>query len=361
MPPKITCPFLAQQPEIHTWLKPWLTENFTQLKAVAGDASFRSYYRLAATDTQQGQSLILMYAPPEKESLEGFINLALSWQQQGVKVPQVIATHYPLGVALIEDMGNLQFMQQVQNLSPAAASPYYQQAIKSLLGIQQLTSKNLPSYNAELLQIEISLFAAWFLPLLELPATSLPSQWQTFSQQLISSALNQPQVVVHRDYHSRNLMLLNAANPAQSELGIIDFQDAVLGPCTYDLVSLTKDCYLNWPKANQDDWFNFFYQGFVQQFKEDANELPSQENLYKSYQLMGMQRHIKVLGIFARLYQRDSKSGYLADLPLTLEHLIAASRLYAEFDWLTTWLEEVIQPRLNLVLPPLLARLNKDD
>lgn len=355
---KLTCPFLTQQPEISSWLVPWLTPNFTQLEVVAGDASFRSYYRLLAKDNTFNKNILLMYAPPAKESLATFINLAVSWQQQGIKVPQVLASNLPLGVALLEDLGNLQFMQQVKNLSPAAASPYYQQAISSLLGLQQLSPKGLPSYTSQLLTDEINLFSDWFLPLLEVPATSLPSQWPAFCQQLVASALNQPQVLVHRDYHSRNLMLLDTTNPAASELGIIDFQDAVLGPCTYDLVSLTKDCYLNWPKDHQDDWFSFFYQGFSQQVAaQNSSALPSKDSLYNSYQLMGMQRHIKVLGIFARLYLRDNKSGYLADLPLTLEHLMQATQLYPEFNWLTAWLAEVIQPKLAKRLPQLFAQI----
>lgn len=387
MQTKITCPFLTQQNKIHHWLKPWLTDKFTQLSPVAGDASFRRYYRLAADDNTQKTDLILMYAPPAQEDLAKFIRLAKNWQAQGVKVPNIIAVNEQLGVALLEDFGNQQLMQEVENLKPKAADKYYHAALDGVLHLQQTNPKDLPSYTEQLLQDEINLFTEWFLPLIGVPLTSLPAQWSAFTQQLVDSALNQPQLPVHRDYHSRNLMLLAkeeaASAPAVAEkdekateadkskeaasettqeqkiprldLGILDFQDAVIGPCTYDVVSLIKDCYLDWPRKRQLAWFDYYYQGLVKEFSA-SQQLLSKKELERSFQLMGMQRHLKVLGIFARLYQRDTKPNYLADLPLTLKHLIQASRRYPEYTWLASWLQQQIKPRLERVLPQLLLK-----
>ncbi|WP_160169821.1 aminoglycoside phosphotransferase family protein [Marinospirillum insulare] len=331
---------------IRAWLKPWLTNPDAELSIVAGDASFRSYYRVAAEQNTRGKSMILMDAPPEKESSHSFISLAKAWRQQGIKVPQVLAYDLQLGTALLEDFGDLQFMQQVTQLPTSEVDTLYHQALNQLTAIQQLakTATNdhpLPDYSKELLTQELNLFDDWFYQgLLELPKTSLPKNWAAFKQSLIVSALEQPQVTVHRDYHSRNLMVLGL-----NQLGIIDFQDAVYGPCTYDAVSLIRDCYLDWPEQTQQAWLAYFHRAYCQQ----ATPVSLAE-FKRWFDWMGIHRHLKVAGIFSRLALRDAKPNYLQDIPLTLQHLLRATQNYADFADIQTWLSELVIPSFNAYL-----------
>lgn len=331
---------------IKAWLAPWLTHPDTKLSKVAGDASFRSYYRITAEQNTTGNSLILMDAPPDKESSHSFISLAKAWRQQGVEVPQVLAHDLQLGVALLEDFGDLQFMQKVTNIPSVEVNQLYQQALNQLAGIQKLTKAAakehpLPDYTHELLNRELNLFDDWFFEkLLGLPKASLPKNWEVFKQALITSALEQPQVTVHRDYHSRNLMVLET-----NQLGIIDFQDAVYGPCTYDAVSLIRDCYLDWPEATQQAWLAYFHQVYCQQAAP-----VSLQTFIRWFDWMGMQRHLKVAGIFSRLALRDGKPNYLQDIPLTLKHLVRAAQNYAELADIQAWLTQVIIPTFNTYL-----------
>ena len=339
---------MDRSPSIKAWLTPWLNSPTTQLAKVAGGASFRSYYRISAEQSATGTSLILMDAPPNKESSHTFISLAKAWHTLGVRVPQVIAYDLNLGVALLEDLGDLQLMQSVQPKEAAKADAIYRQALKQLAGIQLLCKEAasdhlLPNYSAELLSQELNLFDEWFIQdLLKLSSEAIPANWQAFKQQLITSALEQPQVVVHRDYHSRNLMVLDANSSGVSQLGIIDFQDAVYGPCTYDAVSLIRDCYLAWPEVTQQAWLAYFHQLYCQQA-----EAVSLTEFKRWFDWMGMQRHIKVAGIFSRLWLRDGKAGYLQDIPLTLQHLLQVAQNYPELADLHTWLAKIIIPTFN--------------
>lgn len=336
---------------IKTWLQPWLTNPNSPLIKVAGDASFRSYYRITAAQSTTGTSLILMDAPPDKESSESFIRLAKAWHAQGVKVPAVVAYDLVLGVALLEDFGDMQLMQRVK-ADLASADKLYHQALQQLMGIQKLKNNDLPSYSAELLSRELALFDDWLLKdLLNLAPENLPKNWRKFQQKLITNALEQPQVTVHRDYHSRNLMVL-----ADNSLGIIDFQDAVIGPCTYDAVSLIRDCYLDWPAATQQAWLNYFYQLHCQAAEKEAAEKETAENSVSLaefthwFDLMGMQRHLKAAGIFARLWLRDGKASFLQDVPLTLQHLLRAAKHYPELADIHAWLAEVVVPAFDTFL-----------
>ncbi|NLW05326.1 MAG: phosphotransferase [Pseudomonadaceae bacterium] len=341
---------------INTWLKPWLTTPTSQLTNVAGDASFRSYYRITAPQSSTGSSLILMDAPPDKENSHSFISLAKAWHQRGIKVPNVLAYDLTLGVALLEDFGDTQLMQRIQ-AQPTEADAIYRQALEQLIGLQQLPSNlssqhPLPHYCAALLAQELALFDDWLITgLLKLAPATLPASWPRFKQQLITSALEQPQVTVHRDYHSRNLMVLTADSLATQQLGIIDFQDAVYGPCTYDAVSLIRDCYINWPAATQQAWLAYFHQLYCQQAATANLEAPvSLEEFQRWFDWMGMQRHIKVAGIFARLWLRDNKAGYLQDIPLTLQHLLQATQHYPELADINDWLAKVVIPAFNVFL-----------
>lgn len=328
---------------IKAWLKPWLIQPATSLTCVAGDASFRSYYRINAEQSTTGTRLILMDAPPDKESSHGFISLAKAWQQLGIQVPQVIAYDLQLGLALLEDFGDQQLMQLAKTAPSTELTTVYHQALKQLAGIQKL-AKNaakdhpLPNYSAELLTNELNLFDTWFLQdLLNITTQSLPANWQNFKQTLIANALEQPQVTVHRDYHSRNLMVLE-----KQQLGILDFQDAVYGPCTYDLVSLIRDCYLDWPSKTQEAWLTYFHQLYCQ------HNTPVHYTQFKHwFDLMGMQRHLKVAGIFSRLWLRDGKAGYLQDIPLTLQHLVTATQNYPQLADIHNWLTKTVTPTFN--------------
>ena len=354
MNPYQTAVKMDRSQHIKAWLAPWLTTPNAPLATVAGDASFRSYYRIAAAQSTTGSSLILMDAPPDKESSHSFISLAKAWQLLGVQVPQVIAYDLQLGVALLEDLGDLQLMQQVKPTTTQTVALeeetniLYRQALQQLIGIQQLTRNassdyasldyDLPDYSAELLTRELALFDDWFLnDLLKIAPQTLPTYWSGFKHQLVTSALEQPQVVVHRDYHSRNLMVLDA-----SQLGIIDFQDAVYGPCTYDAVSLIRDCYLNWPADKQQAWLAYFHQLYCQQA-----EAVSLAEFKRWFDWMGMQRHLKVAGIFARLWLRDGKASYLQDIPLTLQHLVNAAQHYPELADIHLWLVETVIPTFH--------------
>ena len=331
---------------IKAWLKPWLTNPNSTLINVAGDASFRSYYRITAAQSTTGTSLILMDAPPDKESSEMFINLAKAWHAQGVKVPAVVAYDLVLGVALLEDFGDVQLMQRIK-ADAIAANKLYRQALQQLMGIQALTNSDLPKYSAELLTRELALFDDWLLKdLLKFTPENLPAGWSAFQQKLIASALQQPQVIVHRDYHSRNLMALD-----DNSLGIIDFQDAVLGACTYDAVSLIRDCYLDWPAATQQTWLAYFYQLYCQAVEKETVETNiSLAEFTRWFDWMGMQRHLKAAGIFARLWLRDGKASFLQDIPLTLQHLLRATQHYPELADIQTWLAEVVIPAFTAFL-----------
>lgn len=334
---------IERSKSIRTWLKPWLTTPDTQLVTVAGDASFRSYYRISAEQSTTGSSLILMDAPPEKESSHSFISLAKAWHQQNVLVPQVIAYDLQLGAALLEDFGDQQLMLAVKAQPAETTDAIYRQALQQLAAIQKVAANAtnehlLPNYSAELLARELELFDDWLLgELLNLSSATLPAGWSSFKEKLINTALEQPQVTVHRDYHSRNLMLL-----ANNQLGIIDFQDAVHGPCTYDAVSLIRDCYLDWPATTQQAWLAYFHELYNQQAAP-----VSLDDFKYWFDWMGMQRHLKVAGIFARLWLRDGKGIYLHDVPLTLQHLLKAAQHYPELADIQAWLAEVVIPAFN--------------
>jgi len=327
----------ARYQQLIEWLQPWLKKGFSSLTQVAGDASFRRYYRLAAKDNRENRDLIVMDAPPEKEASDRFLHLAQLWQQEGISVPRVIGSSLEEGFALLEDFGNKQLMQAVCSDKPEEADPLYRQALRQLAELQGLPNskvQQLPHYDATLLQAELALFDQWLLDRLLQLNQSRPARWQDFQNQLVQLALAQPTGLVHRDYHSRNLMVTQG-----DQLGILDFQDAVIGPLTYDAVSLIRDCYLDWPEAWQQSWLEYFYQ-----LTQPAASL---EDYRLWFDWMGMQRHLKAAGIFVRLWLRDGKPSYLKDLPRTLQHLTKTLQHYPEWADISLWLSQEIQPRLE--------------
>lgn len=284
------------------------------LEPASSDASFRRYFRVGLAD----KTLIVMDAPPDKEETGTFCRIARQFHQTGLNVPEILAENDHQGFVLMTDLGVRQYLDE---LNDDTASDLYCDALDALLSLQLGTRHQedfLPPYSRELLTAEMDLFRDWYLERrLEHSTTSeehtiMDRAWTI----LADSALEQPQVWVHRDYHSRNLMITGQNNP-----GILDFQDAVTGPVTYDLVSLLKDCYIEWPESQVEDWVLGYQAMLVNTgLLEDSDD----ERFLRWFHRMGIQRHLKVAGIFSRLYYRDGKEGYLADIPLTMRYLTSA-------------------------------------
>ncbi|MGB5131748.1 MAG: phosphotransferase [Steroidobacteraceae bacterium] len=280
------------------------------------DASFRRYFRVHRDDGTQ----IAMDAPPEREGLDTYLQVAELLAGTGLHVPQVLAVDAGQGYALISDLGSLQYLEALN--SGADPEPLYADAIDALLQMQAEGTRaagDLPLYDDTMLRQEMELFPEWFIGRhlgLRTSAEDRRAIGSAFDC-LAEQALAQPVVLVHRDYHSRNLMVCPDRNP-----GILDFQDAVRGPVAYDLVSLLKDCYIVWPRAQLLRWLDRYRAGAAR-LGLDAGA--SREDFLHWFDHVGLQRHIKVLGIFARLWYRDGKPGFLADLPRVLDYTLAVT------------------------------------
>lgn len=313
-----------------------------QMVTVSGDASFRRYFRIIFNENGQRNSWIAVDAPPEYENSRQFVDIAKVWSAAGVKVPTVLAFDEARGFMLLEDFGDVLLHPE---LTADAADGLYKSAVDSLVELQQLPrTDNIPLYDRALLDREMALFTDWLCEKhlgLTLSGDERSMLFEVFDT-LAKSALAQPQVMVHRDYHSRNLMVCSANKPLHNEdfIGIIDFQDAVWGAYTYDLVSLLKDCYIAWPRDQVLSWLEYFAD-------RSSHCVEDKKQLIRDFDLMGMQRHLKAAGIFARLSIRDGKHGYLNDVPRTCEYLLASARLYPEFSKFADWMEETFLPVLN--------------
>jgi N-acetylmuramate 1-kinase len=308
---------IAQSQDRLTLLQQWLNtlaaSNFSTLEPASSDASFRRYFRVQ--DKAAGESRIVMDAPPDKEDCSSFIHVTELLRNAGVNAPAILAQDLTLGFLLLEDLGNQPYLDL---LNETTADALYSDAIKTIIKMQSI-GNDLPKYDPQRLQTEMDLFETWYLSRhldISLDSAQQKSLTATFKL-LINTALQQPQVFVHRDYHSRNLMKTENNNP-----GVIDYQDAVIGPITYDLVSLFKDCYIEWPRARVEGW--------LRNYLAQANLDVDFETLLRWFDFMGVQRHLKVLGIFSRLNYRDGKSQYLHDLPLTLKYVTETCQRYQE-------------------------------
>lgn len=315
-----------------------LSENW-QCSVVAGDASFRRYFRITDGD----QTWIAVDAPPEKENSQPFVDVARCWQGLDVNVPDIKADDLTKGFMLLEDFGDTQFLPE---LTSETADTLYASAFAELLKLQRcngLAERELPSYDQAMLQREVALFRDWFLEeLLQIRLTDAHvQQLDQFFTTLIGSALEQPQVCVHRDYHSRNLMVC-----ADNRVGVIDFQDAVMGPITYDLVSLLRDCYIAWPDQDIERWLSQYW-GLLQQERPEHLDEIELEQFRVWFDRMGMQRHLKAVGIFARLKIRDGKEGYLQDIPRTMSYLLNVGARYSEHQPLVEWLRADVVPVMS--------------
>ena len=300
------------------------------LQAIGSDAGFRKYYRVQTLQ----ETLVAVDAPPATEDTQAFVAIARRWRAGGIRVPQVFAVDYQHGFMLQEDLGDTP-MQDV--LDKASADQYYPKLLATLLSIQQQSPEQLPQYDDALMNVELSLYPEWFLQQL-LGITPPDGLAELFS--LLTTAMHeQPQGTVHRDFHSRNLMLT-----PDGDIGVIDFQGALHGPLLYDVVSLLRDCYLSWPAAQVEHWFS----GFMAKHPVLAGYDPVQ--LQTWFDLTGAQRHLKCLGIFARLWLRDGKPGYLNDIPRTLNYVICVCRRYPQLSDHAQWLEQQVVPALRVRL-----------
>ena len=311
--------------------------------SLTGDAGFRKYYRFRHSD---GRSYIAVDAPPATEQNEEFIAVNLAFAEKGLHVPHIYHADLSLGFFIVADLGDLLYLNQ---LNTETVDALYRQALDKLLILQscdQFEHWDLPFFDAEKLRQECELFLTWFLSdycKIKLTDTEF-QQFQVLFDRLIQSAQAQPQVCVHRDYHSRNLLVTPENSP-----GILDFQDAVLGPITYDVVSLLRDSYVAWPEPQIMNWSSYYRMQ-----AEKAGLFPQRLRDYweQWFDWMGMQRHIKVAGIFARLALRDGKVSFLKDIPRTLNYLSRMSKKYPEHLWLFDFLQERVLPTM-LHLPAL--------
>ncbi|MDA8256949.1 MAG: phosphotransferase [Betaproteobacteria bacterium] len=317
--------------QINSWLTGLWPGRRHRLAPASADASFRRYFRATLDD---GTTRIVMDAPPANEDCHPWLHVQQLFQSAGAHVPEVLAQDLERGFLLLSDLGDRTYLQA---LDADNAAPLYADAIAALVKIQQASRPGaLPDYDAALLRRELELFPEWFLAQhhrLVLSDAERQGLAAVF-ERILAVNLAEPKVFVHRDYHSRNLMRIDGAgNP-----GIIDFQDAVYGPISYDMVSLLKDAYIEWDEDLALDWLVRYWE---QARKAGLPVAADFGEFFRDYEWMGVQRHVKVLGIFARLYHRDGKDGYLKDLPLVARYLRKACERYGELAPLRKILDKV--------------------
>ncbi|MGR8979888.1 MAG: aminoglycoside phosphotransferase family protein [Gammaproteobacteria bacterium] len=312
------------------WLEHDLLLPIGSCEPASSDASFRRYFRVRVPEGQ----FIVMDAPPEKENIAAFIKVAELLQSSGVHVPFIYEQNPADGFLLLEDFGNQSYLDR---LNQQSADSLYRSAFDTLFKQQAdtlLDNCGLPSYDEPFFERELAIFDDWFLG--RLLGIEMPGQVrESLHALLIESAMQQPRFFVHRDFHSRNLMVLDEKSP-----GVIDFQDAVIGPVTYDLVSLLRDCYIAWPEDRIEQWMAEYYRRLVEARLIDC----SLEQFRRWFDLMGMQRHLKAIGIFSRLKLRDAKPNYLKDIPRTLSYVVIKARAYPELSEFSHFLESRVLP-----------------
>ncbi|MDO6695028.1 phosphotransferase [Aliiglaciecola sp. 3_MG-2023] len=315
------------------WINSSTAFKCQNIEMIFGDASFRRYFRF--WDEVSHTSIIAVDAPPEFEDSSKFVNLANAYFQHQVIVPKVLAHDPKRGFYCLQDFGDMQFSQ---GLNLDSMHPLYTQALNQIPAIQSCTVTNgqpLPLYDNELLGKEKYIFTHWLIEV-HLNIKLTKNQQDTVDkcyEFLHQTFKSQPQVGVHRDFHSRNLMLLD-----NGDIGVIDFQDAVIGPITYDAVSLLRDCYQKWPRELVDSLLREFHQRFYGQYQW--------QDFSRWFDLTGLQRHLKASGIFCRLFHRDGKNDYLTHIPRTLEYILEVGSQYAELTDLVALIENTIKPKL---------------
>lgn len=324
---------------LENWLSAMPDVAGLPLEPASGDASFRRYFRLR----DNGRTWIVMDAPPPMEDCRPFVRIAGFLQSMALNVPDILAADLEQGFLLMTDLGSQQYLD-ILRADPSRSKELYRDALDALLQLQQrgaAWAEQLPAYDESLLLREMQLFSDWLCGR-HLGLTFSKGElaaWQDACKRLVSSALAQPTVFVHRDYHSRNLMLCERANP-----GILDFQDAMHGPLSYDLASLLKDCYFRLPVSEVERLALDYYSSL------DANvrAVVPREQFFQDFEMMGVQRHLKAAGIFARLLHRDGKDGYVADIPRTLGYIVDAAPRVG-FGFLAELIEDRVLPALGSI------------
>lgn len=323
-------------------LKNWLRESCSpaaskfELEPLINDASSRQYFRLRL---EGNLSQIAMIAPPDKENITAFIAIAIDFSRQGIYTPEILAYNLEQGFMLLSDLGNDLFLNI---LNHTTVDDLYNRALLVIHQIQTCNpklpdDKPLDLFNEEFIRSELAIFIDWFLKKhLELTITDeISSILENTFKILIHSAQEQPQVCVHRDYHSRNLLLLE-----NKKVGVLDFQDAVYGPITYDAASLLRDAYIDWPKSQVDQWILKFYDML------NINHQFSPETFIRWFDLISLQRHLKILGIFTRLNYRDNKPHYLPMISRLLDYIGKTCEDYSELSHFKEILQTKIKPKL---------------
>jgi aminoglycoside/choline kinase family phosphotransferase len=318
--------------ELRAWLAGVLPDGSPDLVPASSDASFRRYFRLRAG----GVSRIAMDAPPDRESVQRYVDVARILAGAGVHVPEILALDVGRGFLLLEDLGDATYLDALRRGADAEA--LYADALAALVRIQSRADAGaLPRYDRALLERELGIFREWFLGrhLGVDPEETMPGELARIEAFLVAEALAQPVCFVHRDYHSRNLM------PSHPNPGVLDFQDAVAGPVSYDVVSLLRDCYIAWPPARVEAWLHDYHAAAA----KAGVPLPQLAAFTRGFDLAGIQRHLKAIGIFARLWHRDGKPGYLDDIPRVLDYVLGVAAGYRELDPLRRLIEEEVLPR----------------
>jgi len=327
--------------ERRSLLEGWLAQELrlrpVRIEPASSDASFRRYFRVFCAHG----TYIVMDAPPGKEDVRPYLHVARLLEPLGVHVPRVHESDIERGLLLLEDLGSTQYLASLA--AGGDAQRLYADALRVLARMQAHgtdAARELAPYDEGLLRREMALMPDWFLARhLALELTDGEGRMlERLFDFLSAEALAQPQVLVHRDYHSRNLMVVEHCNP-----GVLDFQDAVRGPVGYDLASLLKDCYISWPRAQVAGWVMDYRARLV---SEGGAGGADARQFMRWFDLIGVQRHLKVLGIFARLWYRDGKIGYLRDLPLTLDYVRETCACYPQLSELAEFLERQVVPRL---------------
>ncbi|WP_353144106.1 aminoglycoside phosphotransferase family protein [Acinetobacter pragensis] len=323
-----------REQSIQSWITSVLGSDQFETHFLAGDASFRRYARIKLNN----KTFMLMDAPPEKEDCVPFVTIDEFFDAHGVRVPHIVAKDLEQGFLLLEDFGDVLLSALLNN---ETVDSYYAQSFAQLIHLQSIDGvSHFPEYSYEKLMSEMALLTDWMLPSLQiLPTADESALIKRSFAILANAALAQPQVIVHRDFHSRNLMVL----ADEQEQGVIDFQDAVIGADTYDLISITRDAYVQWNPERVYSWFKAFYDLLPASAKEGRDF----EQFKKDADFMAIQRHIKILGIFVRLFERDGKSGYLKDLPRVMWYLLEESKPYAELQPFMQFIRDKVMPKFE--------------
>jgi aminoglycoside/choline kinase family phosphotransferase len=309
--------------QANNWLQKQGVDIQSGFKSIAGDASFRRYFRLKADH----ESRVLMDAPPATEDIRPFIDVARRLRSAGLHAPEIYHADQSSGFLLLEDLGDALFRGLLNDSNGDMYFPGLFSLLKDMA--LEVDAARLPLYDGAMLRQEMDLFPDWYLGRHRnsAPREQFDAMWGSFCDHIIQSALDQPQCFVHRDFHSSNLL-----KTGNGDIGIIDFQDAVRGPVSYDFISLVWDRYIHWPRTRIEKWMEHY---------RSALGIEMDAALWQRYcDLMGLQRNIKIVGIFARLYYRDGKNGYLEMIPRFYDYVTGTLGLYPEFSEMLSILEQ---------------------